>query len=97
MVRVWQYRGRYQLGGSVGDGRGYGYLWWTASAHAAGDSLSLDAPLFYASGFGGQYIIVVPGLDLVVVRLVARVDAGISHGRMGEILRAVRAVLPRDG
>jgi CubicO group peptidase (beta-lactamase class C family) len=38
---------------------GYGYLWWISSetGHRA----------FFAAGYGGQYIYVIPGLDLVVV------------------------------
>lgn len=40
---------------------GYGYLWWTAST--PGD----DLPSFYAVGYGGQYIYVVPALNAVVV------------------------------
>jgi CubicO group peptidase (beta-lactamase class C family) len=37
----------------------YGYLWWVTAVegHAA----------YYAAGFGGQYIYVIPDLDLVVV------------------------------
>jgi CubicO group peptidase (beta-lactamase class C family) len=71
----------------LGGGRGYGYLWQTAKANAPGDPLSIDLPVFYASGYGGQYIIVAPDLDLVVVHRAARVDHGISHSRMGELLR----------
>ena len=78
----------------LGGGRGYGYLWWTAAAQAPGDSMSINAPMFYASGFGGQYIVVVPALDLVVVHRAARVDHGISHGRMGEILRLILSAMP---
>ncbi|MBB3397653.1 serine hydrolase [Rhizobium sp. BK060] len=71
----------------LGGGRGYGYLWLTAEANAPKDLLSIQTPLFYASGFGGQYIIVVPALELVVVHRAARVDYGISHIRMGELMR----------
>ncbi|MBZ9716615.1 beta-lactamase family protein [Mesorhizobium sp. AD1-1] len=78
----------------IGGGRGYGYLWWTAAANAPGDSISVHAPMFYASGFGGQYIVVVPTLDLVIVHRSARVDHGISHARMGDILRLVLAAMP---
>ncbi len=78
----------------LGGGRGYGYLWWTAEADASGDSMSTHLPMVYASGFGGQYIIIVPALDLVVVHRAARVDHGISHARMGEILRQVLAAAP---
>ncbi|MGF1624943.1 MAG: serine hydrolase domain-containing protein [Alphaproteobacteria bacterium] len=51
----------------IGGGRGYGYLWWTAAANASGDSVSTHVPLFYASGAGGQYVVVLPELDLVIV------------------------------
>jgi CubicO group peptidase (beta-lactamase class C family) len=80
----------------LGGGRGYGYLWWSATAGATGDSMSTSAPMFYASGYGGQYVIVLPTLDLVVVHRSANVDDGISHDRMGEILRHALAAMP-DG
>ncbi|WP_394891572.1 serine hydrolase domain-containing protein [Mesorhizobium sp. AaZ16] len=80
----------------LGGGRGYGYLWWTAEAHAPGDAISTHTPLFYASGLGGQYIVVITTLDLVVVHRAARVDHGITHDRMGKILRlAIAAMLER--
>jgi CubicO group peptidase (beta-lactamase class C family) len=40
-------------------GGGYGYEWWVTEADGA--------PAFYAAGFGGQLIEVVPDRDLVVV------------------------------
>lgn len=79
----------------LGGGRGYGYLWWTAEARASSDAMSIEEPIFYASGFGGQYIVVVPALDLVVVHRAARVDFGITHDRMGEILRLIAAAAPK--
>ena len=78
----------------LGGGRGYGYLWWSAAAQAGGESLSMPEPLFYASGCGGQYVIVLPTLDLVVVHLAARVDYGITQEKMGEILRLTLAARP---
>ncbi|WP_454853605.1 serine hydrolase domain-containing protein [Rhizobium binxianense] len=78
----------------LGGGKGYGYLWVTADAHAPGDPLSIHAPLFYASGFGGQYIIVAPALDLVVVHRAARVDHGVNHVRMGELMRLAVSARP---
>ena len=36
----------------------YGYLWWIGQAH--------DHDLFYAMGYGGQFIVCVPDFDLVV-------------------------------
>lgn len=47
---------------SAGDGTGgtpYGYQWWIT------DASGYDA--FYALGYGGQYIYVVPALDLICV------------------------------
>jgi CubicO group peptidase (beta-lactamase class C family) len=41
------------------NGNGYGYGWWTRQAH--GHSIH------YAWGYGGQFIFVVPDLELVVV------------------------------
>ena len=55
----------------------------------------LDVPLFYASGAGAQYIVVLPTLDIVVVHRAAKVDYGISHARMGEILLLALAAMPR--
>jgi CubicO group peptidase (beta-lactamase class C family) len=41
------------------DNGGYGYQWWVTSEHGH--------PSFVAVGFGGQFIQVIPDLDLVVV------------------------------
>ena len=59
---------------------GYGYLWWTAS------TLGDDLPAFYAVGYGGQYIYVVPALNAVVV---ATTDAQSrsSAARTGAVIR----------
>lgn len=42
---------------------GYGYLWW----HGVLGSQGRQVPFFFANGAGGQFIFVVPQLDLVVV------------------------------
>lgn len=42
---------------------GYGYFWWLRSFSVAGKNYEG----FYAAGNGGQYIIVLPSLDLVAV------------------------------
>lgn len=43
--------------------RGYAYTWWTHRLRSEGHKVEL----FYASGFGGQQIFVIPDLDTVVV------------------------------
>ena len=40
-------------------GISYGFLWWVAPGAAE--------PFYFAWGYGGQYVVVVPGLNLVVV------------------------------
>ena len=42
---------------------GYGYLWWHGGVSWQGQPMDM----FYANGSGGQYIFVVPQLDLVAV------------------------------
>lgn len=51
------------------SGPGFGYLWWVCSkGHLFLDMVLPDGA--YASyGFGGQYLLVIPSLDLVVVHL----------------------------
>lgn len=47
---------------SANSGDGYGYMWWL------GEMPEVDGSIFYANGFDGQHIYVIPSLDLVVVR-----------------------------
>lgn len=74
----------------VVPGHHYGYLWWINDAGAKGDPLAIDLPMHFASGYGGQYVIIVPGLEWVIVHRAADVDNGISHARMGEIMQDIR-------
>ena len=57
----------------AGSGMGYGYLWWIT-----GDKIlsNLDDGSYFASGYNGHYIFVIPNLDLVVVH---RVDTDNNH------------------
>jgi CubicO group peptidase (beta-lactamase class C family) len=55
---------------------GYGLLWWVA--------YRADPPLYFAAGHGGQYVVVVPELDLVVVTMA---DADAVARPMGSLLR----------
>jgi CubicO group peptidase (beta-lactamase class C family) len=42
------------------DGTGYGYQWWLGREDGARQSMA-------AWGYGGQFIVAIPGLDMVMV------------------------------
>jgi CubicO group peptidase (beta-lactamase class C family) len=44
---------------AVPFGPGYGYFWWIGNAH--------ERDYFFANGWGGQFIVVVPDIKLIVV------------------------------
>lgn len=46
-----------------GPGEGYGYQWWLFDADHGGETVRV----YHASGWGGQQIMVLPALDMVVV------------------------------
>ena len=52
-------------GDATGAWAGYGYQWWITTTGAG-------YPAYFALGYGGQHIFVVPALDLVVVAAIAR-------------------------
>lgn len=55
---------------------GYGLLWWVADRGTPA--------MYFAGGHGGQYVVVVPSLDLVVVTMA---DADAVHRPKGFLLR----------
>jgi CubicO group peptidase (beta-lactamase class C family) len=67
---------------------GYGYLWWTREATGPGGTL---VPAFFANGWGSQFIMVFPSLDLVVVTTGGNEYNG-KHMRTAEAV--VRYLLP---
>jgi CubicO group peptidase (beta-lactamase class C family) len=60
-------------GSSPWNGHGYGYLWWMR--HWGGERA------YFAWGYGGQFIVVVPRLDLVIVATSSLRDRERGHTR----------------
>ncbi|MEO6839391.1 MAG: serine hydrolase [Bradyrhizobium sp.] len=70
-------------------GPGYGYLWWTDFIDdVLAPAVSLPEGSFFALGDGGQYAVVIPALDLVVVQ---RGDRDIN--KIGPSMRHVGRLL----
>lgn len=63
---------------------GYGYMWWTSTpAHGPrGPDAALERATYWADGHLGQYAVVVPSLDLVVV---SRVDSRLTSKHVGQL------------
>ncbi|MBL8687972.1 MAG: serine hydrolase [Rhodospirillaceae bacterium] len=70
---------------SVGPGRGYGYMWWIGPAATPPGS-------FFAAGAGGQYALVIPSRDLVVVHRINS-DTGVRDPSSAQLARFLRAIL----
>ena len=78
---------------------GYGYLWWTGdSASGRSEEIAFPKGSFWAEGHLGQYAVVVPSLDLIVVN---RVDDSLTkrtvHKReMAQLVRMVVEAAPKN-
>jgi CubicO group peptidase (beta-lactamase class C family) len=70
------------------SGHEYGYGWWIRSAWSPNGR----HPVYYAWGYGGQFIFVVPSVELVVV---ATSDAEVRSREQGH-LEAVHALLDQE-
>jgi CubicO group peptidase (beta-lactamase class C family) len=81
------------------ESSGYGYLWWTGdSASGTPQKIAFPKGSFWAEGHLGQYAVVVPSLDLIVVN---RVDGDLTkrtvHKRqMAELVRLAVEAAPKN-
>ncbi|MCC8982778.1 serine hydrolase domain-containing protein [Bradyrhizobium acaciae] len=79
------------------SGQGYGYLWWIGFlGGAVAPTVTLPRGSFLAEGFGGQYALVVPALDLVVVHRVDQ-DTPFTEPSMRSIGRLFWLILKAEG
>ncbi|MDU6750605.1 MAG: serine hydrolase, partial [Bradyrhizobium sp.] len=77
--------------------RGYGYLWWNGFlGGAVAPTVTLPEGSFWAEGAGGQYALVVPALDLIVVHRVDR-DTPSTEPSMRSMARFFWLILKAAG
>lgn len=70
------------------SGVGYGYLWWVGKGWMLGNKI--DGPAYRADGHGGQFIVVLPSYNLVIVNLSNFDASGIdSHGQFGGLIKLI--------
>lgn len=68
---------------------GYGYLWWVA----LGDvhfTVPVGAGAYSARGNAGQFIVVIPKIDIVVVNMSDK-NPDFDSSEMGQILKSILA------
>jgi CubicO group peptidase (beta-lactamase class C family) len=84
---------------SDAESGGYGYLWWTGdSASGARQEISFPRGSFWAEGHLGQYAVVVPSLDLIVVnRVDERLTKRTVHKQqIAQLVRMVVEAAPKN-
>lgn len=86
------------------DTVGYGYLWWL-NMGVWPSLVKKDRPPFYANGHLGQYVVVDPTRDLVIVNRVQEISSSARGGRpqpavsitqFGQLLERIMAAFPKS-
>lgn len=81
------------------DSGGFGYLWWTAnSASATPHEIAFPKGSFWTEGHLGQYAVVVPSLDLIIVnQLDERLTKhSIQKRQMAHLVKMVADAAPKN-
>lgn len=80
----------WRIGLGALDGISYGYLWWVVPG--------APEPLYFAWGYGGQYVVVVPDLRMVVVATndwyAVSQDGGSGHYEQATMDILVEDIIP---
>lgn len=78
---------------------GYGYLWWTGDAlNEKTHKIVFPTGSFWAEGHLGQYAVIVPSLDLVIVNLVdeKKTKRAVHKSQMAVLVKMIVADAPKD-
>ncbi len=79
-----------------GVGGGYGYMWWTGAGKGLFQNAVVKEHSYYASGYGGHKVIVLPYRNLVVVHRV-NTDGPARHVQPHQIGRLLWHILDAAG
>lgn len=80
----------------IGPNKGYGYMWWTGVNNGLFPYINVKEHSFYASGYRGHKVIVLPYRKLVIVHRVNTDKSGIlvSNKQIGRLLQLILASAP---
>ena len=72
----------------IGPNKGYGYMWWTGSKEGFYPSVKVEDHAYYAAGWGGHRLFVLPYRKLVIVHRVNTDKRGhmVSSAQSGRLL-----------
>jgi CubicO group peptidase (beta-lactamase class C family) len=78
---------------------GYGYMWWLPRNEESAAENNIPADMYTGAGYGGQYLTVIPSMDMVIVNRMNTDDP--EGARMGadaytRVLQAVTAAAAPD-
>ena len=79
-----------------GMGGGYGYMWWTGVHRGLFPNVWIREHSYYAAGYGGHRVIILPYRNLVVVHRV-NTDLGLTHAMGHHIGRLLWLILSAAG
>jgi len=67
---------------------GYGYMWWTGEGIGLFSNVTIAEHSYYASGYGGHNVFVLPQRDLVIVHRADTFPGGqlVEEGQIGALL-----------
>ncbi|MFC2082512.1 serine hydrolase domain-containing protein [Candidatus Bipolaricaulota bacterium] len=72
----------------TGPESGYGYMWWTGSGAGLFPNVTIQTHSYYASGYGGHRVVVLPYRNLVIAHRVNTFlqEEEVSEGEFGVLL-----------